>query len=353
MLSYAAIAAAGEIVARELGTTPLVGHPLLDRVAGTEVLVKHEHVLPTGSFKVRGGVHLAALLTDVERASGLVTCSTGNHAQSVAYAARLAGCHATVVMPACAPAGEARRRSPRSAPPSSATATPSARPPRTRARWLSSTGGRGAPSYVDTTDPRIILGHATAYLELFRQAPDLDAVFVPIGSGTGAVGACLVRDALAPGCRVIGVQSAAAPAAWRSWRSGAIETAPAATRASGLATSNGYPATLALPARRPPGLPAGLRRRHRPRGPAAGLARAHPGRGSRGRRARRPARDRRPAGPGRGDVHRRQRLRRRDRAPRRRLTCRSVSRARVTRVTGDTERVTAPSPAGETPAWPS
>src|SRR5688500_15165723 len=77
MLDYAAIADAGEIVARELGTTPLVGHPLLDRVAGVEVLVKHEHVLPTGSFKVRGGVHLAASLTDVERASGLVTCSTG------------------------------------------------------------------------------------------------------------------------------------------------------------------------------------------------------------------------------------------------------------------------------------
>src|SRR5215207_3861082 len=102
-LSFAAAVAAGEIVARELSATPLVGHPLLDRVAGVEVLVKHEHVLPTGSFKVRGGVHLSALLTDAERASGLVTCSTGNHAQSVAYAARLAGCHATIVMPACSP----------------------------------------------------------------------------------------------------------------------------------------------------------------------------------------------------------------------------------------------------------
>lgn len=241
-LTFAAIRTAGEIVARELGATPLVGHPLLDRVAGTEILVKHEHVLPTGSFKVRGGVHLAARLTDLERASGLVTCSTGNHAQSVAYAARLAGCHATVVMPACAP--QVKRDAVAALGATVVSHGDTLGEAAAHARSLAGSSA-GAPSYVDTTDPRIILGHATAYLELFQQAPDLDAVFVPIGSGTGAVGACLVRDVLAPACQVIGVQSAAAPAVWRSWRSGAIETAPAATRASGLATSNGYPATLA------------------------------------------------------------------------------------------------------------
>lgn len=243
MLSYAAIAAAGEIVARELAATPVVGHPLLDRLVGAEVLVKHEHVLPTGSFKVRGGVHLAARLSDTERASGLVTCSTGNHAQSVAYAARLAGCHATIVMPACSP--QVKRDGVAALGATVVSHGDTLGEAAAHARALAEeTAGGGAPSYVDTTDPRIILGHATAYLELFQQAPDLDAVFVPIGSGTGAVGACLVRDALAPSCRVIGVQSTSAPAAWRSWRSGAIETAPATTRASGLATSNGYPATL-------------------------------------------------------------------------------------------------------------
>ena len=68
----------------------------------------------------------------------------------------------------------------------------------------------------------------------------LSTLLVPFGSGTGAAGACLVRDALAPGCRVVAVQSDAAPAGWRSWRSGEIETAPATTRASGLATTTGY-----------------------------------------------------------------------------------------------------------------
>lgn len=239
-LTFADIAAAGELVARELAATPLVGHPLLDRAAGAEVLVKHEHVLPTGSFKVRGGVHLAATLSAAERAHGLVTCSTGNHAQSLAYAARMAGCHATVVMPACAP--QVKRDAVAALGATVISHGESLGEASAHARSLA--GGAGAPSYVDTTDPRIILGHATAYLELFEQAADLDAVFVPIGSGTGAVGACLVRDALAPTCRVVGVQSTAAPAVWLSWRSGTIESAPATTRASGLATSNGYPATL-------------------------------------------------------------------------------------------------------------
>lgn len=240
VLTFAHIVTAGEIVARELAATPLVDHPLLDRVVGTEVLVKHEHVLPTGSFKVRGGVHLAARLTDGERASGLVTCSTGNHAQSVAYAARLAGCHATVVMPSCAP--QVKRDAVAALGATVVSHGESLGEAAAHARVLAT--GPGTPSYVDTTDPRIVLGHATAYLELFRQAPDLVAVYVPIGSGTGAAGACLARDALAPGCRVIGVQSSAAPAAWTSWRSGRIESVASATRASGLATSHGYPATL-------------------------------------------------------------------------------------------------------------
>ncbi len=237
-LTFDAITAAAEVVAAEVATTPLVSHPLLDRAVGGAVLVKHEHVLPTGSFKVRGGIHLAARLTDTERAHGLVTCSTGNHAQSVAYAAALAGCAATVVMPASAPA--VKRDAVESLGATVVVHGATLGDAACLARELASRGG-GAASYVDPTDPRIILGHATAYLELFGAAPDLDAVFVPVGSGTGAAGACLVRDRLAPGCRVIGVQSSAAPAGWRSWHAGAIETAPCATRASGLATTTGYP----------------------------------------------------------------------------------------------------------------
>lgn len=235
MLDFDDVVAAGAVVSRELPATPVVSHPLLDRFVGAELMVKHEQVLPTGSFKVRGGVLLASRLTHAESRGGLVTASTGNHAQSVAYAARLAGVRARVVMPIGAPQVKADAVEAIGA--EVVRFGPSLGDAAGHARTLAEQAGA---SYVDPTDPRIVLGHATAYLELFSgHAPA--AVYVPVGSGTGAAGACLVRDVLAPGARVIGVQSAAAPAGWRSWRSGRIETAECATRASGLATTTGYP----------------------------------------------------------------------------------------------------------------
>lgn len=243
--TLAEIRRAAEVVAAELPATPLQDHPLLDlaladRSVAVPVLVKHEHVLPTGSFKVRGGVHLAATLTDAERSRGVVTCSTGNHAQSVAHGARLAGVRATIVMPSSAPA--VKRDAVRALGAEVLVRGETLGEAAAAARALAE---ESATSFICPTDPRIVLGHATAYLELFGQAAglgvDLSAVYVPIGSGTGAAGACIVRDALAPECAVIGVQSEAAPAGWRSWRSGEIRTAPALTRASGLATTTGYP----------------------------------------------------------------------------------------------------------------
>lgn len=231
-LTFEAIERAGRIVSAVVGTTPVVAHPLLDRLVGGELLVKHEQVLPTGSFKVRGGAYLASTMTPAELAGGVVTASTGNHAQSVAYAARLAGTSATVVMPTSAP--QVKR---------DAVAALGARVV-IRGENLGEAAAHARSAgqvYLDPTDPRIVLGHATAYLELFGQAPGLVAVYVPIGSGTGAAGACLVRDVLAPGCAVIGVQSSAAPAAWRSWSTGVLVEAPSSTRASGLATTTGYP----------------------------------------------------------------------------------------------------------------
>lgn len=240
-LTFDGVLAAAEVVGAHLPATPLQAHPLLDQALGHPVLVKHENVLPTGAFKVRGGVHLSARLTDAERAHGLVTCSTGNHAQSVAYGARLAGVRATILMPTSTPAPkrDAVRALGAEVVLVGASMGESAEHARARA---TETGA----SFICPTDPRIVLGHATAYLELFRQAPDLGTLFVPVGSGTGAAGACLVRDALAPQCRVVGVQSAAAPAGWRSWRSGTLETAPTTTRAAGLATTSGYPRTQAV-----------------------------------------------------------------------------------------------------------
>lgn len=235
-VAYAEVLAAAERIAPHLPTTPAWSYPLLDEVVGSCVVVKHENAQPTGAFKVRGGVNLALQLSREQRAAGLVTASTGNHAQSVCYGARLVGARAVVVVP-------------ESAPPSKVAAVralggevvvhgPTMNEASDEARRVA--GERGM-RYVDPgNDPDIVHGHATVYLELLRQYPDLDVVYVPVGSGTGASGACVVRDALAPGCRVVAVQSEAAPAAHEAWRTGAPAQAPCLTRSSGLATGRSF-----------------------------------------------------------------------------------------------------------------
>jgi threonine dehydratase len=191
---------------------------------------------PTGAFKVRGGLALAAAMPAAELARGLVTASTGNHAQSIAFAARLAGTEAVIVVPETAPAGkvEAVRLLGATVVTFGPTMTEAAQ----HARELAL--ARGLVFVDPGNTPAIIAGHATVYLEVLTNRPDLQAIYVPVGSGSGAAGACLVRDRLAPECRVIGVQSAAAPAAHRSWKSGRIESAPCHTRHSGLATGSGF-----------------------------------------------------------------------------------------------------------------
>lgn len=92
-------------------------------------------------------------------------------------------------------------------------------------------------------EPDLVAGVATAYLEIFQQAPDLDVVIVPVGGGTGAAAAGLVADALAPRCEIIAVQSAASPAAHDSWRLGEVVRRPNRTIAEGLATGSGFELT--------------------------------------------------------------------------------------------------------------
>src|SRR5687768_16424142 len=97
--TFTDILRAKQTVARRLPRTPLASYPALDRIVGARVLVKHENHQLTGAFKVRGGINLLSQLSADERARGVITASTGNHGQSVAYAARLFGVRAVVVVP--------------------------------------------------------------------------------------------------------------------------------------------------------------------------------------------------------------------------------------------------------------
>jgi threonine dehydratase len=235
-ITYDGVLAAAEAIAPHLPRTPAWSYPLLDRTAGVTVVVKHENVQPTGAFKVRGGVNLALGLTSEEQAAGVVTASTGNHAQSVCFGARLVGAKAVIVVPESAPAGKVAVV--RALGGEVVRQGPTMDEAVDEAKRLA--GERGL-RYVDPgNEPAIVHGHATVYLELFQRHPDLQALYVPVGSGTGASGACVVRDVLAPDCRIVAVQSSAAPAAHDAWRAGRPVQVPCRTRSSGLATGTSY-----------------------------------------------------------------------------------------------------------------
>jgi threonine dehydratase len=233
---FADVLEARRTIEPHLRPTPLRPYHGLSELLGAEVLVKHENHLPTGAFKVRGGVNLVAHLTAEERRRGLVTASTGNHGQSIAFAARLFGVHAVVCVPERANA--AKVGSIRALGAEIVEHGRDFDDARERCEGLAAERGY---RYVHSgNEPDLIAGVATHTVEALEERPDLDAVLVPIGGGSGAAGACIVADALRPGCEVIGVQSEAAPAAYESWRSGELCENVMGTSAEGLATRVGF-----------------------------------------------------------------------------------------------------------------
>ncbi|WP_219414338.1 threonine ammonia-lyase [Pseudonocardia nigra] len=224
---------ARRLLAAHLAPTPLRVHPWAD---GVTLHVKREDVQPVGAFKVRGGLTLLAGMSPAERARGVLGYSTGNHAQSLAYAAARFGAPCTIVMPERpnpAKAAAVRALGAELVEHGAALEQASA-----HAAELAARTGKRLVSAGD--EPELVAGVATAYLELFEQAPDLDAVVVPVGGGSGAAAACLVAAAVAPGCRVVAVQSAASPAAHDSWRGGEPVARPNRIIAEGLATGTGF-----------------------------------------------------------------------------------------------------------------
>ena len=223
-------------IAPHLSRTPLLAHAGISALIGTETLVKHENHLPTGAFKVRGGLNLVGHLSDEERERGVITASTGNHGQSIAFAGRQFGVSVTVCVPARPnPAKLAAMRA------LGADIVEEGRDfdeARENCEHLAVEQGR---RYVHSgNEPYLIAGVGTHTLEILEQVPDVEAIVVPIGGGSGAAGACVVAKAVAPGCEVIGVQSEAAPAAFRSWEARAVREDTMGTNAEGLATRVGF-----------------------------------------------------------------------------------------------------------------
>jgi threonine dehydratase len=216
-----------------LRPTPLRRYPALDRLVGADVFVKHENFNPTGAFKVRGGVNLISRLDQAERARGVITASTGNHGQSVAYAARLFDVSAII----CAPtqSNPVKVEAMRDLGAEVILEGERFDDARRNAERLAKEHGY---RYVHSGDePLLIAGVATHTLEVLREEPHTDVIIVPVGGGSGASGACIAAKAVEARIEVIGVQSSEAPAANQAWRTGDLKDAPNRTRAEGLSTA--------------------------------------------------------------------------------------------------------------------
>jgi threonine dehydratase len=229
------LAARGRI-APYLARTAFRPYPALSEAIGADVRVKHENHNPTAAFKVRGGINLVSQLTPEERSRGLVTASTGNHGQSIAYAARLHGVRATVCVPEGA--NPLKVAAIRALGADIVAHGPDFDAAREHCEHLAARAGL---RYVHSgNEPHLIAGVATATLEMLEDVPDIDAIVVPIGGGSGAAGAAIVAKAIRPRIEVIGVQSAAAPAAYGSWRAQKLVTGEMGTFAEGLATRTAF-----------------------------------------------------------------------------------------------------------------
>ena len=233
MFSLDELERAQQIVHAAMPPTPAHAWPLLAERLGATVIVKHENHTPTGAFKVRGGlIYLDRLKRERPQTAGIISATTGNHGQSLAFAGRRYGVPVTIYVPHGnsveknramkafganlievgedfeAARGEARRHAERE-------------------------GLEIVPSFHRD----LVLGVATYALELFRASPDLDVLYVPIGQGSGISGCILARDLLGLKTEIVGVQSTEAPSYALSFKAGSIvSTNSSNTRADGMAT---------------------------------------------------------------------------------------------------------------------
>jgi threonine dehydratase len=238
--------AAAELVHRVVPPTPQYCWPLLSQRIGAELWVKHENHTPIGAFKLRGGlVYLDHVRRTEPGLRGVLTATRGNHGQSVAFAASRLGLAATVVVPH----GNSIEKN------------------RAMAAWgarLVEEGHDFQAAYehaiglaereglhlVRTYHPMLVRGVASYGLELFKSAPELEVVYVPIGQGSGISGVIAAREALGRTAEIVGVVAANAPAYALSFAAGKpVSTNSADTIADGLAVRVPDEAALAVIAR--------------------------------------------------------------------------------------------------------
>jgi len=219
-ISYADVAAAAERLAGHAHRTPTLTSRTVDERTGAKVFFKCENLQRIGAFKFRGAFNALSQLAPAERERGVLSFSSGNHAQAVALSGKMLGIRVTIVMPSDAPAVkiEATRGY-------GAEVVLNDKRKETREDVAERiVRERGLTMIPPFDDPRIMAGQGTAAKELIEDAGKLDYLFVPV-SGGGLISGCAVAAAhLSPGCKVIGVEPEAGDDATRSFRTKTLQT---------------------------------------------------------------------------------------------------------------------------------
>lgn len=236
------IGSAARIVYETLPPTPQYRWPMLCREAGTEVWLKHENHTPVGAFKVRGGlVHFSRLASD-KTVRGVVTATRGNHGQSVALCASRYGIPATVVVPR---GNSVEKNAAMRA--LGATIVEHGADFQEAREFAGQLAARDGLHFVPSFHRSLVAGVATASLELFRAAPAIDTIYVPIGLGSGICAAIAARDALGLSVEVVGVVSTHARAYAASFAERRpIESPVSTVLADGLACRTPEPEALEI-----------------------------------------------------------------------------------------------------------
>lgn len=242
MFDLPALEKAAALVHSVLPPTPQITWPLLAERTGCQVFVKHENHTPTGAFKVRGGLTYVDSLMRGERPKGLVSATRGNHGQSLAFAGRRAGLSVTIVVPQ----GNSREKN-AAIRAFGAELVESGRDFDEARQTAAQIADERGFILVPPFHPELVRGVATYALEFFRAVPDLAAVYVPIGLGSGICGLIKTRDLLGLQTEIVGVVSTEADCYAQSFEQGRVVTTETAmTLADGMACRVPMPEALEI-----------------------------------------------------------------------------------------------------------
>jgi len=243
MFDLSELERAHEIVRAVMTPTPTHTWPLLSERLGATVTVKHENHTPTGAFKVRGGlIYADRLKRERPHTAGIISATTGNHGQSLAFAGRRSGVPVTIYVPH----GNSVEKN-RAMKAFGASLIEYGEDFEAARQEAGRHAVREGLEIVPSFHRDLVLGVATYALELFRRAPDLDVLYVPIGQGSGISGCIMARDLLGLKTEIVGVQSTEAPSYALSFKAGTVvSTNSSNTRADGMATRIPDPDALAI-----------------------------------------------------------------------------------------------------------